>query len=175
MDYIGRKNISLAHKLTCEMLELSSVKELNYYEVNHVIALSQAVNEVYTRAGAGVSKYWRCICDFSRENDIYDSIEVQVCENSFNGYEIDVCNYMDLENIALFTMEYVEDKLNIDKGYFNTDLTGQVANIVNDWQYNDHEKKAGEISDLALSIVNESNTIWNWEKLLSYYYHYKYL
>ena len=36
----------------------------------------------------------------------------------------------------------------------------------------DYKKKAETISDVFLGIVGEGRTIWNWEKLLSYGYHY---
>ena len=172
MNCVKDKDIPLEYQLASEMLGLSSERELDYYEVEHIIALSLAVNEVYARAGAGATKYWESICNFYRDDDIYGGIYTQVCENSIDDEAFDICDYLDIENIALFTMEYVKDKLNIDEGYFNIDLTGQVANIVNDCQYFQQEKLANEISNATLCILSEGKTLWNWEKLLSYGYHY---
>lgn len=143
MNCVKDKDIPLVYQLASEMLGLSSIEELDYYEVEHVIALSLAVNEVYARAGAGATKYWESICELFRWGDI-DSYEIseRVCENSSNGcYEIDICDCWDLENIAFYTMEHVEDKLSIGKGYFNLDLTMQVADIVYKWQYHELKKK----------------------------------
>lgn len=171
MDAISYKEIPLAHQLACEVLELSGIDELDYSDVNHVIALSLAVNEVFARKGAGATGYWENIYAFYRDNDIYNEIYSQVCENSLDEDDFNIYDYFDVDNIALFTMSYVKNELNIDKGYFNTDLTGQVADIVCEWQELKREKLADEISDFVLSVT-EDRTIFCWEKLYSYGYHY---
>ena len=126
-----------ANELTKQILNLSSISELNYFDIDNVIALSLCVNEVVARRSLleEATEYWDKVCDFFLEENIYDAIYIQLDENSTDG-EFDICNPLDVSDAALFVMLYVRKKLELERaGYFDISIAYAVSDIVFDWQY----------------------------------------
>ena len=133
---------ALTLELAHELLGVPSVKEIDYYDADHIMALALSVHEAVARRQNEPTPYWPLIHKLYHYDDIWGEISIQLEEASIWDIEP-----FDTETFAFFVIECAEDKCRLgiereDKKYWAEDYSPSIGDMVFEGMFEQDEERA---------------------------------